>query len=735
MHLSRRDFLKVSTSNAALVLAISMPTALTAKANLLSGQNNTERSRFDTWDVYLTIHADNRIEIASPVQDMGQHMKTAGPMLLAEELDADWSLVSCTVGATHLTKNTKDGKVAYRHANMDTGGSHALRNNWDYLRQAGAAANQMLKQAAAKSWRCELDDISSKKSYLYRKSTGEKLSFGAVAQIAATLSPPEKMPTLKNRKDYSIIGKDATTVDIDQIITGKPLFSLDMDYPGQLHVVVARCPYYQGKIKSYDDSKALAVNGVLSTLEIEPVVKGSQKFLSAGIAVVATSLWAALKARRLLTIEWHKGAWANESGESLHARYLELCQSESDGKIIRDEGDIKAGLKSAKKTLDLVYSTPFFHHACMEPISCIADIKSDKATLVVGHQSPESAAKTIAELAGIDVLKVEIQAHRMGGGFGRKWMGDFITEAAIISQKLESPVKVTWTREDEMEQDYFAPMQVTRIKAGLDTSNKVSAWHYRQASKRGSGFAKCFPANLVDNYRLEVFNEDCGTPVGPWRGPGHLQYTFASESMMDELAHVAKINPLDFRKTLFSGKGVFPYNEYGGKEIDAQRMWKCFEKVAQMSDWRKARPQHIGLGIAGHFTFGSYTAFVVEVDTTNAPSYRVTKCWGTIDCGLAVNPNHIRNQMEGGFIDGLNAAMYNQVDVQNGRVNTSNFDKLPMLKMAQAPLDIEVGIMQNDYPPTGVGEPPTAPAAAALANALFAASGQRLRTLPLKLEA
>ena len=736
MTLNRRDFLKVSASNTALVLAVSVPTSLSAKAVSQSKNTALARSKYNTWDIYLTIFPDNKIEIASPVQDMGQHMKTAGPMLLAEELDADWNLVSCTAAATHLKANPKDNSVDYAHASMNTGGSHALRDNWDYLRQAGATAKHMLKQAAAQVWKCEIDDIDCKKSFLFNNNSHQKLSYGEVAKIASGMKAPQTLVALKERSEYSIIGTDATTVDIEDIIQGKPLFGIDMKLPGQVEVVVARCPYFLGDIKSYDDTEALKVNGVLSTLVVKPSMSGTQKKQSAGVAVIATSLWSALKARKLLNIEWEKGKWSNESDTQLEQRYQDLCWGEKEGKVQRNDGDIQQGFQSAKQTLEQEYITPFLHHACMEPMNCIADIKADKATIIVGHQAPSYAAKAVAEIAGISPLNVDVQSHRMGGGFGRKWTQDFVSEAAIISKQLGTAVKVTWTREDEMEQDYFGPMQVTKIKAAVDHNNKLSTWHYRHASKRGAAYERCFPANLIENYRVEVFNEDCGTPVGAWRGPGHLQYTFATESMIDELAFSSKTDPFKFREKLFQGKKSFPYQQYGGETIDAERMFDCYKKVAEMSDWANySAPKGVGLGMAGHFTFGSYAAFVVEVDARKAPNYRVTKCWGAIDCGLAVNPNHIRNQMEGGFIDGLNAAMFNRAQIKDGRIVTSNFDRLPMLRMAQSPYDVEVAIMENHFSPTGVGEPPTAPAAAALANALFAATGQRIRKLPIKLEA
>ncbi len=741
MGLNRREFLKVTATNAAMVVAISVPTALSAKNSFKDNTSKQARSQYDTWDIYLRIEPNNQIEIASPVQDMGQHMKTTGPMLIAEELDADWALVSCVAGATHLKIDPKEKRATYRHANMGTGGSHAVRNNWEYLRQAGATAKQMLKQAAANTWQCDISDIKTKNSFLYRQSTSEKLSYGEVAELAASLPAPEKEMPLKPRHEYSIIGKDATTVDIDQIITGKPLFGIDMDYPGQVHAVIERSPYFDGKIKNYNKAAVMAVDGVLAVVEIAGQVDGDRRILSNGIAVVAKSLWSAMKARKQLQATWYKGSFPDESSANLAEQGHAFCHSEKSGNIVRDDGNLDVGFKESELVLDKTYFTPFFHHACMEPFSCMADVRKDGATLVLGHQSPASAANTVAQLTGLDPLTIDVQAHRMGGGFGRKWMSDFVSEATYLSKQLKVPVKVTWTREDEMQQDYFAPMHTMRIKAGLDKNNKIAAWHYRGAAKRGGVQAKCFPANLIKNYRAEVFQQSCGTQVGAWRGPGHLQYTFATESMIDELAHSADSDPLEFRRALYQGKETFEYNSYGAKIIDARRMWRCFEQVAELADWHKPRGKNVGLGIAGHFTFGSYAAFVVEVEVTpgkatgGKSNYRITNCWGTIDCGLAVNPNHIRNQMEGGFIDGLNAAMFNQAEIDQGVLQTTNFDRLPMLKMAQAPFDVKVKIIENDFPPTGVGEPPTAPAAAALANAIYNACGQRIRKLPIKLEA
>jgi len=331
-------------------------------------------------------------------------------------------------------------------------------------------------------------------------------------------------------------------------------------------------------------------------------------------------------------------------------------------------------------------------------------------------------------------MSIEVVSPRSGGGFGRRFASDFVREAAIISQKLKHPVKVTWTREDEISQDLFGQAIVARIRAGIDENGKLIAWHLKEGKQRGGIWSQCFPAHLIENYRAEAYAKPAGIPLGPWRGPGHLQFAFAAESMIDEVANSLDRDPLQYRLDLMGEDREFDYKGYGADKINSGRMALCYKAAAKLANWQEKRPEGVGLGIAGHFTFGSYAAFVVEVDTREQKPFRITNAWGAIDCGLAVNPNHIRNQMEGGFIDGLNAAMYNDIKVEQGKVVNTNFHTLQWMKMSQAPRNIETAILKNDYKPTGVGEPPTAPAAAALANAIYAATGTRLRKLPLTLE-
>lgn len=736
MTLSRRRFLQLSASaTGTLLMTVSIPPMA-----LASSKDNPTDNKLNLWSIYLTINPDNTVVIESPVQDMGQHMKTTGPMMIAEELDADWDLVTCVAGKTHIKKVDKN--YAYQHADMSTGGSHAVKNNWQYLREAGAVAKNSLMLAAAAVWGCKLDALYAEKSFIYLKGSDKKLSYGQLGAAAAKIPlPTGPIPVtipLKNRKDYKIFGTDVTTVDIDDMITGKPLFGLDMSMDNMLHAVIERCPHYQGKVKSVDDAAALKVPGVLKTIAIAPLMnkRGTQKELSAGIAIVANSLWAAMKARRLLKVEWDKGPFANESDELLMADFKRFCHSKDPGDILIEEGDVALGLANADKVFDQTYQTSHLAHACMEPFNAIVSAQKNQAMVITGHQNPVSVATSVGEILNIDPLNVDVRTARMGGGFGRRYQDDFVMEAALIAKHFDQPVKVTWSREDEVSQDYFGQAVCARLQVGVNREGKIDTWHLRQGQVIGSIRYGCFPHGLVDNFKVHRYNAGGGTPIGAWRGPGHLQHAFISESMIDEVAHALKEDPLDYRLKMLKPDKEIEYLGWGADIISSKRMAICYQTAAKMADWGKKRPPGIGLGIAGHFTFGSYAAFVVEVDTNTLSSVgqmRITKAWGAIDCGLPLNTNHIRNQMQGGFIDGLNAALFNEVKIAEGKVVNTNFDTLNWMRMADSPNDIEVEIIKNDYEPTGVGEPPTAPAAAALANAIFAATGQRLRSLPLRL--
>lgn len=724
MGLSRREFITYSAVGGSLMVSVPMAVANSAKTNTTRG---------DEWCLYVEIKADNKIVIESPVQDMGQHMKTTGPLMIAEELDADWELVKCRTSKVHFEIDGE--RTKYTFATQSTGGSHAVRANWDYMRTAGATTKALLKKAAAAYWNVPVNLLKTQESFVINMRSGEKLSYGSLAKTAATLSVDESDVKLKQRDEYRLFGQDITTVDIDEIITGKPLFGLDMRSKNMLHAVIERAPFYHGKIKSYSDKRTLEVKGVVKTVKIDLELSESsgEKLVSEGIAVVAESLWSAMKGREMLEIEWQQDKFVDESSESLLSDFKSLCETANDKSKLIDNGNIKDAFANAEKIFEREYHTQHLAHLCMEPFNVIADVSKNSARIVVGNQNPKGVAESVADELKIKATQIEVVPTRMGGGFGRRWQTDSVKEAVRIAKHFERPVKVTWTREDEVSQDYFGQAVFAKIKVGTNRQGQITAWHNKQAQIEGSVHEYCFPHGLVANYRIDKYDRKSGTNIGAWRGPGHLQSCFVTESIIDEIAQGLNRDPLEYRMSLYGDNDEIEYKGYGGTSKSAQRMKKCYQKVAEMSDWKRKRPKGVGLGIAGHYTFGSYAAFVVEYDAREKRRCKIVNVWGAIDCGLPLNPNHIRNQMEGGFIDGLNATLFNNVRIKNGAIQNTNFDSLHFMRMFESPQNFEVAIMENNFPPTGVGEPPTAPAAGALANAIFAATGKRQRNLPLQL--
>lgn len=723
MTLSRREFITYTAASSSLMVTIP----------LLNATPKDDLNQQSGWCVYVEIAPDNKITISSPVQDMGQHMKTTGPMMIAEELDADWSLVSCITSSVFLKK--EGDKIEYDYADMSTGGSHAVRNNREYMRHAGAMTRMLLIHAASMVWKVSADKLITKNSFVINPANQEKLSYGALAEIAAKLDSKEITPKYKNPKDYHILGKDITTVDINEIVSGKPLFGIDMKMDNMLHAVIQRAPFYFGKIQSYSDEKTLKINGVVKTLKINLVTneKNGRKIISEGVAVVAKNFWSALKGREALDIQWKQEQYQDESSEKILADFKQLCNKNDPKTAVINDGDIQTALNKAQKIFEHEFSTQHLAHLCMEPFNAVVEVKSNSATIITGNQNPKGVNQAVAEELGLSHKNVTVIPTRMGGGFGRRWQTDFVREATKIARHFKQPVKLQWTREDDVSQDYFGQAVSARVKAGIDENGKIMGWHNRQAQIRGGVNEYCFPQGLIKNYRIDRFSRKSGTDVGAWRGPGHMQSCFITESMLDIIAHDQQQDPLKFRLDLLGSPRELEYKGYGANSKSTQRMAKCYQQVATMAKWNKKRPEGVGLGIAGHFTFGSYAAFVVEYDSREKHRCKISNVWGAIDCGLALNPNHIRNQMEGGFIDGLNAALYNNVRIKNGSIINTNFDQLHFMRLRESPQNFKVAIIKNDFPPTGVGEPPTAPAAAALANAIFSATGNRQTQLPLKL--
>ena len=726
--LNRRSFIIASASAGALLVSI----PLVSRVASAKGSGGTRAQ----WTVYVAVHPDNKVTMISPVMDMGQFMRTTGPMIIAEEMDLDWSLISFSRDIPVPMKRDEKGEVTYAHAPIGTGGSYAVRANWDYLRNAGATVRRMLIEEAAARWNVSPESLTARDSFVLHPESDRRLSYGELAAKAAARDIDPSTIKLKDKSQYRIMGKDARTIDALDMVTGQPLYGIDEEYPNALQAVIDRAPALGATIAGYDREAALAVPGVRELVEIEPKFEdhgrdGYAQIVSAGVAVVADTLWAAMKGKRALNTRWQNTSeYANEDSVAQQDAFRRLVMSNEQALMLKDDGDIDAAFAAADLVIDQTYEKPLWAHACMEPPNIIVDIRKDSAKVVVGHQFPHRAAVEIEKVTGIDALNVEIASKRMGGGFGRRGEIDYLLEGALLGHKLGKPVKITWLRENDLENDWFDAAVAMRVRAALK-DGKVVAWHHRQAQTRGESEYAVFPANVVPNYRAERFPSTSNIRVGPWRSPRQLQWAFATESMLDELAYAAKQDPLEFRLQLMEPRRAYPIEHWSSTEIHSGRMAKCYETAARMAEWGRKRPQGTGLGIAGHFTFGTYAACVVEVSVSERNGLEIHRAWGAIDCGFAINPNHIRSQMEGGFIDGFSAVLFNRVIVRNGEVETKNFDALRWVRMRESPLDIETTIIDSDYPPTGVGEPPIAPAGAALVNAVFAACGKRIRSLPL----
>ncbi|GFE91522.1 xanthine dehydrogenase family protein molybdopterin-binding subunit [Steroidobacter agaridevorans] len=726
-HLDRRSFLKASLSAAgALLISIPLPPRSSLAARTAGASS--------AWCVYLTLHPDNTAELMSPVMEMGQFMRTTGPMILADEMDLDWSRVTVTKDEPVRMIRNDTGEVAYEFGQSSAGGSQTVRNNWDYMRRAGATVRRMLLEEAAARWQVPADTLIARDSFVIDPNGDRRLSYGELAAKAASRQVQPEQIELKQRADYRIMGKDAGVVDIRDIVMGRPLFAIDEDYPNALQAVIERAPALHAEIASYNKDAALAIPGVRHIIELPRKVEdhwpgGDAQVLAAGIAVLADSLWAAMQGRKALQAQW-KNATTDDSTQQIQEFHRLVAGNGVANKLV-DDGDVDAAFATADLVLDHTYEKPLFAHACMEPHNCIADVRSDSATVIAGHQVPHWIAREVELIAGIDALKVKVIGKRMGGGFGRRSELDFIREAVTLSHRIKGPVKVTWTREDEIQRDFFDAAAVMRVRAAIK-DKRIVGWQHRQAQTRGRPEASdYFPAKVVSNYRVEQFAATSNIPCGPWRAPTQLQWAFATESMLDELAHATGQDPLAFRLQWLQPYREYEIKNWAAKSIHSGRMAKCYEAAARLADWKRPRPKGTGLGIAGHFTFGTYAACVLEVSVGDTDELKILRAWGAIDCGFAINPNHIRSQMEGGFVDGLNAALFNDVQVSAGRVVNDNFNTLRWMRLREAPMSIEVEIVDSGYDPTGVGEPPLAPAGAALANAIFAACGKRVRRMPI----
>jgi isoquinoline 1-oxidoreductase beta subunit len=662
---------------------------------------------------------------------MGQGIKTGLAMLLAEEAEVDFNSVSVEQAETRPD--------IYRH--MGTGGSGSTMESFMPLRRAGATVRQLMIAAAAQEWNVPAKECQARKGSVVGTKPSQRATYGELVEAAMKLPlpDPEKVQ-LKNEADFELIGHATPRVDIPAKVNGSAVFGLDVRVPGMLYAVVARCPTFGGKHAHYDASRAKAVPGVKDVFEIPAL--GRDMFTAGGVVVVAETTWAAMQGREGLQITWDNGSAAAESTNTLHTS-LHAGAGKS-GKRIRNDGDVDAVWSNGAKRVEATYEFPFLAHATMEPMNITVHARSGEAEVWAPTQSPDWAQRTVAKVLDLKPEKVIVHTTLLGGGFGRRYMADYPAEGAQIAKIVGKPVQLVWSREDDMTHDFYRPAACHRMKGAVDKNGRPLAWSHTIASTsieaywnpdRGKpeasevGGAEQMPY-AIPNVRLEYNHVASSVPPLWWRSVEHSFNGFAVECFIDELAAAAGQDPVQFRKSLL----VKPANWKAKNEEDPDpaRLLGVMELAAEKAGWGTPLPKGKGRGIATYHSFGSYIAEVAEV-TVQGNNFKIDRMIAAIDCGQIVNPESVRAQAESAIIYGLSAALKNEITIKNGAVEQTNFDGYDPIRISEAP-PIEVFLMKSKEDPGGMGEPALPPAAPAVANAIFAAAGQRVRKLPFQLK-
>ncbi|OGT06060.1 MAG: twin-arginine translocation pathway signal protein [Gallionellales bacterium RBG_16_57_15] len=669
-------------------------------------------------NAFIRIAPDDSITIVVNKSEMGQGVYTSLPMLIAEELEADWSRISVESAPV---------AAVYNHTAFGmqmTGGSTSVTSSWEQLRRVGASGRIMLIRAAAQQWGVPESECHAENSQVIHANSGKKLSYGKLADAAARLPLPDNV-ALKSPKDFKIIGKPTKRLDTPAKINGSAQFGLDIYLPGMLTVVIARSPVFGGKVKSFDATEARKVAGVQGVYQVPT-----------GIAVAATGFWPAKTARDLLEIEWDEGPGAALSTPKMRAEFLALAKTP--GAVARKDGDTVQGFKMAHKSISAEYEIPYLAHAAMEPLNVVVDLKPDHCSIWTGTQMQTVDAMMAAKTAGLKPEQVEIHTTFLGGGFGRRAnpRSDFVIEAVQVAMAVGQPVKVVWTREDDMRGGNYRPMWADHIEAGIARNGKPLAWKHTlvgQSIIADTPFAAFLIQNGIDvtsvegaatlpymipNLQIELHSPENAVPVQWWRSVGHSHTAFVVETMIDELAHLSGKDPVAYRL------GILPADS---------RYRGVLKLAADKADWgkKKLAAGH-AYGVAVHKSFDSYVAEIAEVSLENG-KIRMHRVVAAVDCGMVINPDGIHQQIESAIVYGLSAALHGAITLENGRVMQSNFHDYAPLRFSEMPR-VEVHIVASSEVPTGIGEPGVPPIAPAVANAVFKLTGKRLRRMPFDQE-
>jgi len=707
----RREFLKTGAAvGGGLLVSWYLPLPSAGAERAAAGENQVALNAF------VRIGTDESVTVIASHSEMGQGVYTSLPMLLNEELEADWSKIR--VEAAPVDK-------VYNHPIFGmqmTGGSTTSPAEWERYRKMGALARTMLVAAAAQQWKVDAASCQVEKGVVLHRATGQRATYGSLANAAAQLTPPAEVK-LKDAKSFTLIGKPTRRLDTPSKTNGSAQFGLDVSLPGMLTAVVARPPVFGGKVAKFDASEALKVPGVKAVEQVE-----------SGVAVIAERFWPAKVGRDKLVVEWDLGPNAGMSTEQMTRDFAE--QAKSPGVVAKKTGDPEGALKTAAKTITAEYDVPYLAHAMMEPLNCVVDLHADGCEIWTGTQFETVDRANAAQVAGLPPEKVQIHTTLLGGGFGRRAnpASDFVREAVHVAKVAKAPVKVVWTREDDLQGGWYRPMWHDRFVAGLDANGEPLAWTHTivgQSIMQGTLFEAFGIKDGVDstsvegaadllygvpNLLVDLHSPKIGVPVQWWRSVGHSHTGFSVEAFLDEVAHAGGKDPYELRRKLLANQ---------------PRMLAVLDLAAQKANWGAKLPAGVGRGIAGHFSFDSYVAQVVEASVAKDGAVRVHRVVCAVDCGTVINPDTVKAQMEGGIVFGLTAALKTEITLKNGRVEQTNFHDYQMLRIFESP-KIEVYIVPSNANPTGVGEPGVPPVAPALANAIFAVTGKRIRRLPIR---
>jgi len=720
---NRRMFLKLGVSVGAamgggLMLGFSLPAASQGEApkgkSVIGGDaNEAPQSGVFEPNAFIQIDATGKVTLVIPKVEMGQGIYTSIPMLIAEELEVPLD----SVVIDHAPPNEKLFTDPLLGGQL-TGGSTSIRYAWKPMRQAGATARVLLISAAAQQWQVEPATCHAERGEVVHAATSRRIGYGQLVDAASKLPPPQNI-TLKDPKDFKIIGTAQKRLDSPEKVDGTAVFGLDVRLPGMVYAAIVNSPVFGGTLISVDDTNAKKIPGVRQVIRFDN-----------GVAVIGDHTWAAKRGAAALDLKWNEGRGADFSTAKVVQQLADA--SKKDGAVARKDGDTKKGFSDAKTRVDAVYQQPFLAHATMEPVNCTVSVRADGCDIWVGTQVPTRAVDTAMKITGLSADKITVHNHLLGGGFGRRLETDFIEQALKIGKQVGTPVKVTYTREEDVQHDMYRPYYYDVISAGLDANGKPIAWQHRivgssvmarfapPAFKNGLDpdaveVSADLPYDLPNQFIDYVRQEPMDIPTAFWRGVGPTRGTFVVESFMDELAAQAKVDPVKYRHDLL------------GKTPRAQNV---LDVAAHKAGWGTASPKGQGRGVSVMHAFGSFFGMVVDVTVDGDGEVAVNRVVCAVDCGMVVNPNTVEAQIQGGIIFGITAALYSEITIKDGRVEQANFTDYRMLRIDQTP-PIEVHIVKSSEAPGGIGEPGTAALAPALTNAIYAATGKRLRQLPV----